>query len=844
MPLHLVERTKLIRHYTWRQPPGPAVRAQDAVYLGPILVGTLAAIALISPPQAREVYLATFAPSPDQPLTISWQAMWSLFGVLMLSATLFAWNARLVDSLRDDRFHTLPSLVVDRGLRDFRTLKALCASALPILGLIIGMQLAVPDILIAADHVSDADPALLNSLKGAEKKIHYASAVCFLAGAMLLMTMLTDRFARWTSFVLKSSWFVLGLVLFLPFYLQPETTVSLAQGLGPIGTLSLVLIAVIPALRLVGGVLYWIARYPLAIAITIIARTLGIWLPASLALIVGTVALVSYARRDYEKPVKEPRTTAVVPSRATKELLPHEQVFVEWLATNRQSWLERRGLDSQSFSKLPPDQRPRYPVFIVAAQGGGIYAAASTMALLTRLQDHCSALHEHIFAISAVSGGALGSAIYRGLAAEVRETGPCSASPGGAMFRRVQSIATADHLSALLLSAPIDWLSKLPPLIARMLGGGNDAGSNANWLQRAGEAIVESELNRRSETLAKSFSETFARHASGGTAAALSIDVDAYWQKGRSRTPALLLASTSVETGHRIVHSPFSLSRVGDGTLQSFADLEHQLRLQDKSLAKIRRQSIIEAAVTSARFPGVLPAWPLWHHVRDERAEIDDDKRKQNNPEAAVYRLNRLNFVDGGYADSSGTTTAADVVRRLQRFINEPARHEGLAAGVRELLARVELHVIILTDTEITKGLQTANGTNFPDTWAPVEALFNARRLAASTALASARRDMREALQHEALQQTCDDQATGYDPTCSIHTITLDHEIFTLPLGWLLSETSNKVMLAMLGSPDRWDERSCTQQAAPVAGRKDTRFDQVARRNGCTQRRIIDILSR
>ena len=53
-----------------------------------------------------------------------------------------------------------------------------------------------------------------------------------------------------------------------------------------------------------------------------------------------------------------------------------------------------------------------FPVYIVAAQGGGIYAAYHTAILLSRIQDYCPEFRNHLFAISSVSGGSLGSAVF------------------------------------------------------------------------------------------------------------------------------------------------------------------------------------------------------------------------------------------------------------------------------------------------------------------------------------------------------------------------------------------------------------------------------------------------
>ena len=54
------------------------------------------------------------------------------------------------------------------------------------------------------------------------------------------------------------------------------------------------------------------------------------------------------------------------------------------------------------------DKQKRYPVYVVAAQGGGIYAATHALTFLTSLQDACPRFAQHMFAISSVSGGSIG----------------------------------------------------------------------------------------------------------------------------------------------------------------------------------------------------------------------------------------------------------------------------------------------------------------------------------------------------------------------------------------------------------------------------------------------------
>src|SRR5215467_7277200 len=75
-----------------------------------------------------------------------------------------------------------------------------------------------------------------------------------------------------------------------------------------------------------------------------------------------------------------------------------------------------------------------YPVFIIAVEGGGIYAATAASLFLAKLQDANPDFAQHVFAISAVSGGAIGATIFQALAAAAAGAPPhkgvASASDG------------------------------------------------------------------------------------------------------------------------------------------------------------------------------------------------------------------------------------------------------------------------------------------------------------------------------------------------------------------------------------------------------------------------------
>src|SRR4029077_10516016 len=50
--------------------------------------------------------------------------------------------------------------------------------------------------------------------------------------------------------------------------------------------------------------------------------------------------------------------------------------------------------------------------FVVSAQGGGLYAAYNTATFLARLIDLCPGFRRHLSAISSVSGGSVGAAVF------------------------------------------------------------------------------------------------------------------------------------------------------------------------------------------------------------------------------------------------------------------------------------------------------------------------------------------------------------------------------------------------------------------------------------------------
>ena len=116
-----------------------------------------------------------------------------------------------------------------------------------------------------------------------------------------------------------------------------------------------------------------------------------------------------------------------------------------------------------------------YPVFLVSAAGGGLYAAEFAATALARLQDGCPGFAQHTFAISAVSGGGLGSSLFSTLVANEKQvkapdmTGldPCDIGKAKPEAGNLE-LRTRDYLRGDFL-APIAAAGLFPDFLQRFL---------------------------------------------------------------------------------------------------------------------------------------------------------------------------------------------------------------------------------------------------------------------------------------------------------------------------------------------------------------------------------------
>jgi hypothetical protein len=124
----------------------------------------------------------------------------------------------------------------------------------------------------------------------------------------------------------------------------------------------------------------------------------------------------------------------------------------------------------------------------------------------------------------------------------------------------------------------------------------------------------------------------------------------------RNAAPALLLNTTEVETGERVVVAPMSLK---SGQTPGLFSLTDRVSALDISLST--------GIGLSASFPFISPAG--WYGATIA-----------SGPEE---RIEKRRLVDGGYSDNSGVATAPDIIARLQ---NCPSRSPDCTPKARFIL--------------------------------------------------------------------------------------------------------------------------------------------------------------
>jgi predicted acylesterase/phospholipase RssA len=392
-----------------------------------------------------------------------------------------------------------------------------------------------------------------------------------------------------------------------------------------------------------------------------------------------------------------------------------QAIGVQPVADSFKTWLDKR---LKRWPRLA--EGSKYPVYIVAAEGGGAYAALHAALFLAEAQDEFPEFADHLFAISGVSGGSVGASVFASL---------LHSSAGEPSERRYRDSTIKFFKSDLL--TPVVTATLFHDTIARLIPC-LDYFCPTSGLDRARE--FERALERTWDERLKTASKPFA------------LPLTELWSPDRD-VPALLLNTTEVETGERVVLAPFPLQK-DVPTLNALIDRDPQLNIK-----------LSTASGLSARFPGLTA--PGWFKSSLEKP-------------AFKHRL-----VDGGYFENSGVATAFDLLTSLEKSL--AGQHQG----------QVEL-VLISLKLEDSVGTVTEPPHSFHEIMTPFRTLNNTRAARGKLALDQASLALDGTVCRESASAGSQAEA---NPSCfytgRVRVSVLENdENQPLPLGWLLSDVS------------------------------------------------------
>ena len=222
------------------------------------------------------------------------------------------------------------------------------------------------------------------------------------------------------------------------------------------------------------------------------------------------------------------------------------------------SWIEQRRREIEESDNSAP-----YPIYIVTSDGGGARSSLWTATILGGLTDLRPAFSSHIFAISAVSGGSVGAAVYSALLR------------GGKQDIEGES---ARILAQDLLSAPLARLVTRDPVDSVFCRG---------WglcPPASGDRAISIELALE--------------RAGGPAAASLAEPFENLWSGAGQTVPLLLFNTTEATSAEKRVITPVWLD--SDPQENLFFELPRRKTLR-----------LSTAAMLSARFPIISPQGEL-----------------------------------------------------------------------------------------------------------------------------------------------------------------------------------------------------------------------------------------
>ncbi|WP_147439648.1 hypothetical protein [Paraburkholderia sp. BL17N1] len=313
-----------------------------------------------------------------------------------------------------------------------------------------------------------------------------------------------------------------------------------------------------------------------------------------------------------------------------------------------------------------PRSGERFPIIIVAAEGGGIRAAYWTATILASLDAQTEGrFSNHLFAISSVSGGSFGAALYASALADRRD-GILPRSTD--VTSLVQEVAAEDYLSPLIAGTLFnDFAQRLLPFV--MIKD-----DRAAFFERAWEDTWNSKTNSRR------FEQTLD-----------SLYLTNHRTDYSYKVPALFFNATEVNTGRKFLISNIRVDH---------ADFPETYFLNEKDhpLYDLSKAPLSALAHMSARFPYLSPAGTITGkpspNIYHEAERFGLEKNLPAIDPNSKYQWGAV--VDGGYLDNSGAGTAAELLRALRFYEPQVMRTLALLPGITDL--QLDYYIVLVSN--------------------------------------------------------------------------------------------------------------------------------------------------
>ncbi|GAA4450801.1 hypothetical protein GCM10023189_11970 [Nibrella saemangeumensis] len=431
--------------------------------------------------------------------------------------------------------------------------------------------------------------------------------------------------------------------------------------------------------------------------------------------------------------------------KAAERFIPHH--FIKWLEYREAAI--NQWVDS---ARANGERTETYPIYIIAAEGGGLRAAYWTAAILGQLSKRVDHFYDRVYALSTVSGGSVGAAVYTKLYADSRlalriRTAEEQRRLDSAIYKSATGILSQDYLS------PLTMAFLVPDMVQKLLPASVGAFDRAKYIEDA---------------LSRAYADGAIRFLPGERERySLDSTFMSVWEgENIYRVPSMFMNCTRVEDGAKMVLSNLLIQ--GD----AFQGVNRQevIDLQDKIHKHI---PISTAAFMSARFPVVTP--PATVQANDAK------------------RADWFNIVDGGYIDNSGLETAIAVLTSISdapRYIDRVyTKKDSLKANrLRKLLKQVEVHLILIKNSEENdEALAPVQGLYEIKT--PLLAFFHSWDRHIGSKLNIARQYLKLAA-----NQTVPADSARIKVDSTLILFDLDRKQDLVPLGWFLSKRAQLCM--------------------------------------------------